>query len=72
MTAVAPLLSHVHVADGGRLPPGSNDDYNYSGFMAILQLLGYNQRISAECNWEDLARQSGKALSFMQQEWNID
>src|SRR5215213_9454534 len=48
--AAAPLLAHVHVADGGRRAPGAGG-YDYSGFMAALHTIGYDRRISAECMW---------------------
>ncbi|NOK60245.1 MAG: sugar phosphate isomerase/epimerase [Chloroflexi bacterium AL-W] len=65
---VAPLLAHVHVAGGGRLPP-QTPGYDYAGFMATLHNVGYNQRISVECCWDDLATQAGEALAFMRNEW---
>src|SRR5215218_8155881 len=46
----APLLAHVHVADGGRRAPGLGG-YDYPGFMAALHEVGYDRRISAECMW---------------------
>src|SRR6478672_11080162 len=55
--AAAPLLAHVHVADGGRRAPGVGG-YDYAGFMRALHSVGYNRRISAECVWEDLAAQA--------------
>lgn len=64
----APLLAHVHVADGGRRAPG-NGGYDYAGFMATLRHIGYDRRISAECSWNDLQSEAEGALAFMRHEW---
>lgn len=68
VVAAAPLLAHVHVADGGRRAPGVGG-YDYAGFMAALHNVGYNGRISAECMWEDLAAQAAGSLAFMKASW---
>jgi D-psicose/D-tagatose/L-ribulose 3-epimerase len=68
VVAAAPLLAHVHVADGGRRAPGAGG-YDYAGFMAALHANGYDRRISAECVWDDLAAQAPGALAFMRSEW---
>lgn len=62
------LLVHVHVADGGRRAPG-NGGYDYSGFMATLKQIGYDDRISAECSWGDLEVEAPAALAFMRRQW---
>ena len=67
--AAAPLLAHVHVADGGRRAPGVGG-YNYTGFMHALHSVGYDRRICAECMWEDLATQAAGALAFMRSQWD--
>jgi sugar phosphate isomerase/epimerase len=64
----APLLAHVHVADGGRRAPG-NGGYDYAGFMQAVRATKYDRRISAECSWEDFATQAPVALQFMRQSW---
>lgn len=66
--AAAPLLAHVHVADGGRRAPGAGG-YDYDGFMAALHKASYDQRISAECGWDDLQMQAAEALIFMRTRW---
>ena len=68
VVAAAPLLTHVHVADGGRRAPGVGG-YDYAGFMAALRQVGYDRRISAECSWEDLAAQARDAGQFMRRMW---
>jgi sugar phosphate isomerase/epimerase len=65
----APLLAHAHVADGGRRAPGVGG-YDYAGFMAALRQANYDRRISAECQWEDLAQQAAGALAFMRNQWD--
>ncbi|MEM8534665.1 MAG: sugar phosphate isomerase/epimerase family protein [Chloroflexota bacterium] len=68
VSEVAPLLAHVHVAGGGRQTP-QIPGYNYAGFMAALRNISYDQRISVECRWDDLATQAGETLAFMRSEW---
>jgi D-psicose/D-tagatose/L-ribulose 3-epimerase len=69
VSAAAPLLAHVHVADGGRRAPGLGG-YNYPGFMQALRSIGYDRRICAECTWENLEAQAAGALAFMREQWN--
>jgi sugar phosphate isomerase/epimerase len=64
----APMLAHVHVADGGRRAPG-HGGYDYAGFMRVLRAAKYERRISAECSWEDFNAQAPAALQFMRQSW---
>ncbi len=68
VVAAAPLLAHVHVADGGRRAPGVGG-YDYAGFMRALRQAKYDQRISAECGWEDLSAQAAGALAYMKKSW---
>jgi D-psicose/D-tagatose/L-ribulose 3-epimerase len=68
VVAAAPFLAHVHVADGGRRAPGAGG-YDYAGFMRALRQAGYDQRISAECGWDDLSAQAAGALEYMKQSW---
>ncbi len=68
VAAAAPLLVHVHVADGERTAPG-NGGYDYAGFMRVLRQIGYDARISAECRWNDLAGEAPAALAFMRAQW---
>lgn len=64
----APLLAHVHVADGERRHPGVGG-YDYAGFMKALRAAGYDRRISAECRWENFPEQAAPALAFMREQW---
>jgi sugar phosphate isomerase/epimerase len=62
-------ISHVHVADTGRRSPGQGT-YPYPAFFSTLQQIGYDDRCSAECRWEDLPTECGSALGFLRRMWN--
>lgn len=62
-------ISHVHVADTDRRPPGRGT-YPYPGFFSALQQIGYNGRCSVECRWEDLSTECGPALEFLRRMWD--
>jgi D-psicose/D-tagatose/L-ribulose 3-epimerase len=68
VVAAAPLLVHVHVADGGRRHPGTGG-YDYAGFMRALREAEYDARISAECGWDNLEAQAAGALHYMREQW---
>jgi len=68
VVAAAPWLAHVHVAGGGRRPPHVAG-YDYAGFMAALQSIHYDLRISVECTWDDLNGEVSDVLAFMRQQW---
>ncbi len=57
-------LIHVHVADTGRLYPGSGS-YDYPGFWRALQGAGYDARVTIECNWRDFPAELGPAMRFL-------
>jgi sugar phosphate isomerase/epimerase len=62
------LLTHVHVADTGRLHPGTGS-YDYPGFWAALAEAGYDARISVECNWRDFANEVGPSMRFLRESY---
>lgn len=68
VVAAGGRLTHIHVADTDRGPPGTGS-YPYPAFFSALQQIGYDGRCSIECRWEDLATQCGPALEFLQQTW---
>lgn len=68
VVVAGPRLAHVHVAGDERRPPGPESD-QYGTFMRVLHSIGYDQRISVECRWDDFAAQSGPVLHFMRQQW---
>ncbi|SHM56576.1 sugar phosphate isomerase/epimerase family protein [Gracilibacillus kekensis] len=45
-------LQHIHVADIGRLAPGTGN-YPYDVLKEHIVKAGYDKRISIECEWED-------------------
>jgi sugar phosphate isomerase/epimerase len=57
-------LIHVHVADTGRLYPGSGS-YDYPGFWSALRGAGYDGRITIECNWRDFSKEVAPAMRFL-------
>jgi sugar phosphate isomerase/epimerase len=66
---VGSRLLHVHVADTGRLRPGSGS-YDYPGFYRALRRAGYDARISIECNWRDFPREIVPAMRFVRRSWD--
>ncbi|NHN31375.1 sugar phosphate isomerase/epimerase family protein [Paenibacillus agricola] len=61
-------LSHIHVADTGRLAPGTGQ-YPYESFVAQLKAAGYNGMVSAECTLNDRDKELPASLEFMKSQW---
>lgn len=63
-------LAHVHLADTGRLNPGTGA-YDYPMFFGHLKACGYQGLLSAECGFkgEPLAPMRESA-AFLRQAWN--
>ncbi len=58
-------LAHVHVADTGRLYPGSGS-WPLHRLFAMLQEIGYTGMVSVECSWgENFTEETEKALRFL-------
>jgi len=57
-------LIHVHVADTGRLCPGSGS-YDYPGFWRAVRGAGYDGRVTIECNWRDFSTEAVPAMRFL-------
>jgi sugar phosphate isomerase/epimerase len=57
-------LHHIHLADTGRLSPGTGQ-YPYDQFVAALQTAGYEGMISAECTVRDPEVEQRESLAFM-------
>ena len=57
-------IVHVHVADTGRLYPGSGQ-YDYQEFAACLAYAGYNKRVSVECNFQDFEAEVPQSIRFL-------
>ncbi|MCL4858088.1 MAG: sugar phosphate isomerase/epimerase [Caldilineaceae bacterium] len=58
-------LAHIHVADTGRLAPGTGG-YPYATFVEELRRIGYGGMVSVECRWRDFAAEAGPAAAFLQ------
>lgn len=58
------LLTHAHVADSGRRPPGQGC-YPLDDFFERLHRAGYTRRCSIECRWEDFAAEVGTSLAYL-------
>lgn len=52
MEKVADNIGYVHVADTGRLYPGSGE-YPFSQFFRTLNRIGYSGPVSVECEWKN-------------------
>ena len=57
-------LVHTHTADTGRYYPGSGS-YPHREFFEALRSIGYNDRMSVECRWNDFDSECIKALDFL-------
>lgn len=65
----AARLAHVHVADTGRLAPGTGG-YDYSRLRRCLDAGGYSGRISIECKWNDFLTEAPQALAILRRAWS--
>ena len=64
-------LSHVHLADTGRLNPGTGQ-YDYDSFFRHLQAGGYQGLLSSECslpNGADPVQAMRESATFLRQKW---
>lgn len=61
-------LSHIHIADTGRLAPGTGH-YPYESFVTQLKAAGYNGMVSAECTLKDRDKELPASLEFMKSQW---
>lgn len=57
-------LVHTHTADTGRFYPGSGS-YPHREFFEKLRAIGYNERMSVECKWNDFESECARALEFL-------
>jgi D-psicose/D-tagatose/L-ribulose 3-epimerase len=58
------LLVHTHVADTGRLYPGSGNA-DLAGFVQTLKDIQYDAGISVECAWHDFRTESAEAARVL-------
>ena len=57
-------LAHIHVADTGRLAPGTGT-YPYAAFVDQLRQAGYDGMVSVECRWGDFEAEAGPSVEFL-------
>lgn len=69
LVANAAGLTHVHLADTGRMSPGTGS-YPYELFFAKLREAGYRGMISAECGVTDLETDMRASLAFLRRHWS--
>lgn len=62
-------LTHVHLADTGRMSPGTGS-YPYDLFFAKLREAGYRGMISAECGVTNLETDMRASLAFLRRYWS--
>lgn len=65
---LASQLSHVHVADTGRLAPGTGT-YDYRRLRQCLEDGDYAGRVSIECRWRDFQAEAPAALQALREAW---
>ena len=63
---LAARVGHVHLADTGRLAPGTGD-WPISAFLSALRRGGYRGEVTIECGWQQLAEQLPAALQYVRQ-----
>lgn len=63
-------IAHVHVADTGRLYPGSGK-YDYHDFAQSLADAGYTERISVECNFRDFDQEVTQSIRFLREVFEV-
>jgi sugar phosphate isomerase/epimerase len=63
-------LAHIHLADTGRLSPGTGH-YPYDIFVDRLKQAGYQGMISAECGVSDPDQEFPASLKFIRQQWGL-
>jgi sugar phosphate isomerase/epimerase len=66
----AAVLTHVHVAEREkRTAPGQHGD-DFRPYLSVLRAIGYDQRISIECNWGDLSDELVLAMTTLRDQWS--
>ena len=65
----AALLTHVHVAEKQeRAAPGRYGE-DFRPLFSVLHQIGYDQRVSIECNWQNLVGEVGLAIATLREQW---
>ncbi|WP_018931822.1 sugar phosphate isomerase/epimerase family protein [Gracilibacillus lacisalsi] len=66
-----PFLGHIHVADSGRLAPGTGT-YPYETFVHYLKDVNYRKRVSIECEWRNFEKEAMDSYSFLNKYFRSD
>jgi sugar phosphate isomerase/epimerase len=64
ITAHQDWLAHIHVADSGRLAPGTGT-YPYAEFVDQVRQAGYEGMVSVECRWNDFEAEAAPSVEFL-------
>jgi sugar phosphate isomerase/epimerase len=64
IVACGDLIRHIHVADSGRLAPGTGE-YPYARFVECVRKAGYEGRVSIECKWQDFGLEVLSSEKFL-------
>jgi sugar phosphate isomerase/epimerase len=64
ITAAKDEIVHVHVADTGGRYPGSGD-WPIGKFIGMLADIGYDERVSIECRWDNFPVECVEAIGFL-------
>lgn len=62
--AAKDMIKHIHVADTGRLAPGTGN-YPYQEFVQCLAEANYTDQVSIECNWTNFDTEIFQARQFL-------
>ncbi|NMB25189.1 MAG: sugar phosphate isomerase/epimerase, partial [Firmicutes bacterium] len=68
VVAASCKLAHIHLADSGRMWPGSGT-YDYMDFFRNVKAAGYDKRMSLECGWDDFPKNIVDTLAFLRDAW---
>jgi sugar phosphate isomerase/epimerase len=64
------LIAHAHCAEGdGRGPLGTKGE-DQGPYFRALKDIGYEGRISLECQWDDFAAQVGPGVAELRRQWD--
>lgn len=62
------LIRHCHVAEKDkRTPPGTSGD-DFRPYLKALKKIGYRGRMSLECRWENIGRESRAAVAALRKQ----
>lgn len=66
--SVRGLVAHIHTADAGRRPPGT-EGTDQLALLRALHSIGYDDRLSMECRFTDFDREAPAALAHLRGLW---